>query len=1431
MSKKKIYYFFIVFLVSFSIGITSINTVLADNEECTYVPPDAEDRCPENYYVCSICSYPGYDVKHYYRHEANSDQTPINDKDEGEHYRDCRYCGKNIYSSHTIDTTKSATYIDNSKHESRCAECGGSMQGEHIITTYDKKDDTGHTGECTLCKEDITASHDTYGGYVGPCDDTYHYVACYECNYDKIKKEHTQGKLDKNKSDKDYHYYKCSFTNCTGYIKKPHTSMGTATNYNDTQHEIKCNTCDYSAWFDHSFTPEALSDSDPDYYKKHKLVCVCGFDRLTEDHTNSEATQLDDEYHQYECTRCHVILQEKHDESAGVSLGGLTLSDPTNAIHKITCSKCGYEAKDDKGNPKTGAHTYNEEHACTVCGQEHDYKNENEAPNTFGQHFFGGISTPEEQNSVRAGEVSTCMICGFKLTLTGGMNMMDMLDDMPEKDDYTMVGARPPMEEKEMANGKLEFEFTTSAWPVSRDGSVLELPSFNITKYTHGSLYDHIQQHENGVDDTLNETGIDLYDVTRKIKKGEEVDKEAAKKAMHYYLTTHADYDEDYILKQMKSEVDEALKRMSNLFTGKWSKPNYMYSNNTNILYNTDWNELANVGSPLADSWIAGESSSLSWTKYVTPYSRVYDDAVPQKDSNQRVALTYYASTELGEGHYEIQDAGLLTSGFSDSVKNDRASDGNGTGKEGMNNTLLFTIGKCGGGGGDSSTDIIDPTETETPPNTGEVWANLVIGYRDTNGNMISSSPYLPPRDQVYAIKIWEGSNGSGPSDTFNHNFIIQLPWTQGAGYRAVEAYWKGMGTNDLKVPSGGRGNENPSGGTRVALTNNSLTLTISTSPENLAIGVVVYFEPVKITLQHFDNLNSNTAINTNKNVTDILCSKNDDYSLDNIHYSTKVLPSLNKALWPGYILTGYEIYDSDGVTLLASKTYDSSTTSKYNQSDTTADDVKRYAKVTTALLSSSDSYYADPPYKGDYLDIHNNEFNYDLLHKTEKLGFGQDKIVKFRYAYAIAGISHVEYENTNLVLKDTSGKDLAYDIRLDGDNMIIKSLDTTALSIYEKNAGGRPFIIDGVTYRYDLSDRALVQVWIYEKQFNADGTEGDIVLNKVIAHEKYAPTGVSNLITTDDNGFYNGTIISTAAILNGVNKTDKVWSDLVIKFVYKEVHSVNVKYVDEDGNTVIPPERVPIDPNEPTVIPVPKIPGREFKEYTIEDVEEYKNPTIEGFDPGNPDEPSDDIIKIPKGKLPDKNLEMIVVYKKVNPEDSSEDDDDEDEFLPPYAYIKSNDPDDEEYDVEKSIPTEEDLYADIRTEEYILRDYFKEIEETQKFKVQLLKYYHEYNNEDGTTETSLTNVGEPFEYDFDYTYYGGSLAQLYILKDALIHNEVLSGDADKFSGDGELILIADWINKPELVFEKGGQLTIPTGSASEDSTTGSSINYVEVRR
>ena len=721
--------------------------------------------------------------------------------------------------------------------------------------------------------------------------------------------------------------------------------------------------------------------------------------------------------------------------------------------------------------------------------------------------------------------------------------------------------------------------------------------------------------------------------------------------------------------------------------------------------------------------------------------------------SNRKYKLFF---SKLEDANYEIRQSKLLTEGVIFDIYSYTP--------EGFADLLYCTLFTKG------ETDRDEPID---------ILAYVSVGYRDINGNRVynKQNKLATPNDSVISNVVYSGTTERSITTTIN----AQMEWTQLAGYR-----YKGYLIKYGNEKSGYYGLYNVPSNMKVT-NDSSVEVTSSFTTQGLGISVVFYYEPVVVTkVMHQVG---NVLINTNKNLYDVLLSQESDYDISDINYSPKDFTSLNKNFWPGYILTKCSVYKESvsKQNLIAEKIFDVDTTTKINSKD----DAKRFVKIYPAITQSEGCN------------------GYDIK-ITEDLGFGSNKIIVFEYMYPEVEIKNLNYE-TNKTVKDKSGKSIEYTIRLDGDNMLVKSLDTT---LPENNKYKELTIKDSKgktkTFKYDASDLSLVQVWIYTKDLNKNSYS---LYKVLVSEEGFIPNTIgreSVEVVKEVSNFADGYILNTEELLTVINK---VWSDLYIEFKYVEGANVlDVSYVDEENNILMPPERYKMVPKgEEIDVPVIELDNYKLLKYRL-DEDVIKN-----------------VNNIKNVKVQDvgKDRKLVFVYTQNEvPE------------IPvgrpnyPYAFIKSNDNGSEEYDIEVAIPTNEDLYANVVTDSYILENALSILSETQKVNVILKKQYYTTSNDDENMITS--NIAEvsaknPLEFDLEYSYYGGENNQLFIIDNALIENKAVI-DKDKYRENGKVQIDANYNGQiPNVYYEKGGDLYIQDCEECKLVKDKNGVYYIEI--
>lgn len=724
--------------------------------------------------------------------------------------------------------------------------------------------------------------------------------------------------------------------------------------------------------------------------------------------------------------------------------------------------------------------------------------------------------------------------------------------------------------------------------------------------------------------------------------------------------------------------------------------------------------------------------------------------------SKDRKYTLYFS--KLTPGKYEILHSKLLTEEVEFDIYSYTA--------EGFTELLYCTLFNKG----DDSASKDEPCD---------ILAYVNVGYRDVNGNTIynKNGELATPPDSVISNIVYSGTS----ERTVVSNIVADMKWTQSAGYR-----YKGYLIRYGDDKSGYYGLYN-SPSEMTITTNSSVSVTSSFTTQGLGISVVFYYEPVEIlSVKHYVD---GKLIDTNKNLNQITMPSVTEYDVYEEVYAPKKFASLNKNFWPGYILTGYSIY-KDSISennLIARKEYDVNTTTKMNSKD----DAKRYVEIHTAMIEET--------------------LTECKLKRAEQLGYGANKILVFEYMFPKVEIKNLDY-NSNALLKDVNRQQLTYEFRLEGDNMLVKSLDTTEV----KNGKYKELKIKTVNgtiknFKYDASDYSLVQAWIYTKDLNKNTKT---LYKVIVGNEALIPAGISNEkveVTNDMFSFADGYILNTEELLAVMNK---VWADLYIEFkYYYGANVVNVSYIDEENNVLMPPERYKMVANLKEIdVPAIELDGYKLFEYKLDDIEN-KN-----------------VKNLKKVTISDNghDRDLIFVYTK----DIDKPDIPLDKPNYPYAVIKSNDKNNEEYIVETAIPTSEDLYANVVTDSYIIENVLSLIEEKQKVNVTLKKQYYTTSDDDEnkiTSNIAVASAKQSIEFDLSFSYYGGENHKLFIIDNAIIENEAVI-DKNHYTKNGKVLLDADYgDNEPTVRFEKGGKLQIQNNSQCYFIEERNGIFYIEI--
>lgn len=1055
-------------------------------------------------------------------------------------------------------------------------------------------------------------------------------------------------------------------------------------------------------------THPVYSDGDKaTYHYSYCSICRKCKSR-TRHYSATKRNSGNSEYHKSYCYCGRDLGYESH------SYYYEKISDNT---HRGTCA-CGYSFVES--HEWTGGNV--SAHICVDCSFVHPKSKDA----TAGLHCFA-------IDKIRTlGDVAPCVVCGENLSLKFSADTV--LDKLPKKEEYTMVGNPNPMKEKTISSNQ---KIISNFMPLNENGDLIKIDDIflRVRSYTNGNYYRHYSKL----------AGAELDRVSQIVKflgDGDEVAYIANELKRFDSLGGNNEAEKQRI-------VDDVTQRISD---------------NANINF-IDVMAVTNVVTKLGDFAINSINSPLiNWFKNdsairntwlggsVTTIRQEFKGS--RRSSSGREFILYF--TELPPNKYEILTSPILTYGINFNILSYSVG--------GFTNMMFSTLFKIGGAGGDKPANIL---------------AYVSIAYRDNNGNVIYAKDgrLATPQDTVISRVVYSGTSPR----TVAENITAQMDWTQLSGYR-YKGYLLKYGNS-----SGGRYEIYNKPNEMTVTTESSVSVVSKFESSRMGASLVFYFEAVNII--SVTHKVKDVAIKTQKNLGKMAMPSVTNYDVSARDFAPKTFASLNKNFWPGYILTGISVYGGteEPENIILKKSFNVNTTTKIDSKN----DAKRYIEIMTAMIN----------YNGEY-----DKF------KKEKLGYGKDKIIVFEYLYPEVEISNVDYKSQN-ILKDISNQLLTYKIKLIGDNMIVKSLDTSK----PENKKYKELDItlsNGIkkNYKYDASDYSLVQAWIYTK----DLKKNTKTLYKIIVgNNSFVPANIAKdkiMIVDNANDFANYYILSTNELLSVINR---VWSDLYIEFRYvKGANSLNVSYIDEEGNTLMPAEIYKfleeVNGNKQIVVPITYLDEYKLIRYELDGEKNSFNSDI------------DDVTVIGNGK----DRELVFVYRKENSDIPPE------ESMIPMAIIKSNDRRDEEYDVEVAMPTDEDLYANVITDSYKIEEVVSILQEKQKVNVILKKKYYLSSDDDENKITSgiaIAKATTPVIYDLDYEYYGGGNARLFILDTAIIENDAVM-DTKHYDKNGKVLIEADYNKKePALTYTEGGKLFINNSEECTLIKDENGVYYLEV--
>lgn len=317
-------------------------------------------------------------------------------------------------------------------------------------------------------------------------------------------------------------------------------------------------------------------------------------------------------------------------------------------------------------------------------------------------------------------------------------------------------------------------------------------------------------------------------------------------------------------------------------------------------------------------------------------------------------------------------------------------------------------------------------------------------------------------------------------------------------------------------------------------------TVTVGWDYTKSAAMVTFFLEPVELEYGHkWRDMSNNTELDqvlNHKEVSRLKTLGQEPLQFPDFYNAAEdkciiTVQSLNKFIWPGFLLKSFEV-DSLSNNNLVNKTYNDETTTVYS-------------KEKSRLVMKE---------------------NVDSKYNKEKNGYASNKIAWFIYNTPQLMIEHRDFNTKNL-LPDETGKLITGIQQIFHQWAKIESLMTDNIGLPHKLTIGNSVFV------YKYPKHSLVQMEIYEVAQN-----GRTELRGILYEdERYKPKvpGLDNRKIKKITGYsgifadyYMETYSRLKDIFNDADlfNTNKNWK---IVFVYDEVEKLHVRFYDKNGNVI----------------------------------------------------------------------------------------------------------------------------------------------------------------------------------------------------------------------------------------------------------------------
>lgn len=494
----------------------------------------------------------------------------------------------------------------------------------------------------------------------------------------------------------------------------------------------------------------------------------------------------------------------------------------------------------------------------------------------------------------------------------------------------------------------------------------------------------------------------------------------------------------------------------------------------------------------------------------------------------------------------------------------------------------------------------------------------------------------------------------------------------------------------------------------------------------------------------------------TTSSYTVINSNKNKTYDLPDLIQGDAKITSFSKMAYPGYIL-------NQAVVGRNSKKV--ATTWSTNEKD-----IKNIEKYTTRLPNKDDSEEVQKKIDQKVIAITNK-----APIKSHKVGYGKDITVDFYYSSLKLTVEHRNINGT--LIKDKKNKvDLKYTKTLNGHKVNEPSLT-----------------VDGETHTFCKKINNKTVEYMYEGvirkvEIYKDNTLLATLGNDVIGYESF--------------WIYSTNNVGNQELLNVKREIAKMQSNITIVFYYQQIPLLTVRHVeDTDGLQICLPEKILMETSDNI-----EIGPKDFSDLNYVYIT-FINES--GATKKKEDCTSADYSITNTGI----SKTVIFVYKYDDPDAPVTPNPGEFDPTEEKVILRSNKRGDEEYNVDVSIPTSEDLYANVIANSFDLKKNIQEVETSSKVTFNLYgRYYSSIDEEVTVDNVEKISIGQITVNEFKYEYWSAEGTVLKNIEKAIVKNEVIYADGKV----GEVTIYPSDAYKnglPRFDYTPGGKLQFNTAA------------------